>query len=134
MIKKSDSDRLAKHYPNVNWENLLWGFTCFSRQDYAGTVPLDAEDEILLGIQYPGGGCLCEVGISWQRMNNQLVPRLSAFSEAWHLLLTPTLQQVLDYLAHEKALVTPDEVSQLLLSCGFTDLSDIPLSDNVPEK
>lgn len=128
MIKKNDSERLAQHFPGVDWEKLFWGFTCYSRQNYAGIAPLDAEDQIMLGIRFPEGGCLCELGISWRRLHNELVPQLHAFSEAWHLLQTPTFQMVLDLLTKEKEpLATSDDVSMLLIACGFVDQSDRPL-------
>lgn len=128
MIKKDDSKQLNRYFPNEDWEKLFWGFTCYSRQSYAGTVTLDAEDEIMLGIRHPEGGCLCELSISWHRLNQELVPRLTAFSEAWRLFLTPTFQLVLDQFTRQKnPLATPDEVSALLIACGFIDQSDNPL-------
>lgn len=128
MIKKTDYERLAHHFPDADWENLFWGFTCYSRQNYAGSAPLDAEDEIMLGIQHPEGGCLCELGISWHLLSRKLVPQLHVYSEAWHLLNTPTFRMVLNLLTKEKEpLPTPDEVSMLLIACGFVDQSDRPL-------
>lgn len=128
MIKKNDTERLIQYFPDADWEKLFWGFTCYSRQNYAGIAPLDAADEIMLGIQHPEGGCLCELGISWYWLNNELVPQLHAYSEAWSLLQTPTFQLVLDLFAKEKKLLaSPKEVSMLLIECGFVDQSDQPL-------
>lgn len=132
MIKKTDSERLAKYFPDADWEELFWGFTCYSRQNYASTVQLEAVDEIMLGIQHPEGSCLCELGISWHLLDNKLVPQLHVYSESWHLLNTPTFQLVLNLLTKEKEpLPTPDEVSMLLIEYGFIDQSDQPL-DGTP--
>lgn len=129
MIGQKDYMQLTQHFPGVDWDNLFWGFTCYSRQDYANVTLQDAEDEIMLGIQHPDGGCLCELKISWHRLGGKLVPQLNVFSEAWHLLNTPTFQKVLNQLAREKeSLASPNEVSALLIQCGFTDLSDWPLA------
>ena len=128
MIKKNDSEKMAHHFPNVDWEEPFWGFTCYSRQDYAGQIPLDAEDEIMLGSQYPDGGCLNEMAFRWYKMNDELVPRLEVYSEAWHLLQTHTIQMVMGQLIQEQEpMPTPDEMSALLIAWGFVDQSDRPL-------
>lgn len=130
MIKKQDSERLTQHFPDVDWNKLFWGFTCYSRQDYAGRVPLDAaEDEIMLGIQQPDGGCLAEFGFRWYKLNGELVPKLEVFSDAWLLLRTDTFQNVINQLTRDKKpLPTPDELSALLITWGFIDQSDNPLA------
>lgn len=129
MIKKNDFRHLGCHFPNVDWEKLFWGFTCYSRQNYAGQVTIEAEDEIMLGIQYPDGGCLCELAVRWNKLGDKLTPRLEVYSEAWHLLQTDTFQSVLNQLTKEsKPMPTPDEVSALLIDYGFVDQSDRPLT------
>lgn len=134
MIKKCDSELLNHHFPRKDWEDLFWGFTDYSRQAYADLSPLGAEDEIVLGIYSQQGGCLFEMGIVWRELRNVSVPQLHVFSEAWHLLKTPTFQMVLDQLTKEKeSLATPAEVSALLIACGFTDQSDDPLTEAKPE-
>ena len=125
---------LNHHFPRKDWEDLFWGFTDYSRQAYADLSPLGAEDEIVLGIYSQQGGCLFEMGIVWRELRNVSVPQLHVFSEAWHLLKTPTFQMVLDQLTKEKeSLATPAEVSALLIACGFTDQSDDPLTEAKPE-
>lgn len=131
MINENDFKHLKRHFPNADWGSLFWGFVCYSRQNYSGVVPLDAEDEIMLGIQHPDGGCLCELAIKWHLLQDKPIPRLEAFSEAWHLLQTDTLQSVLKHLTQEKEpLPTPDELSALLIDHGFVDQSDRPLPDS----
>ena len=104
MIKKCDSEQLIHYFPNADWDDLYWGFSNYSRQAYAGLAPLDAEDEIMLGLYFRQGGCLCEMGISWHLLRGRAVPQLEVFSEAWHLLKTPTFRAVLDQLTKEKEL------------------------------
>lgn len=134
MIKKCDSEQLIHYFPNADWDDLYWGFSNYSRQAYAGLAPLDAEDEIMLGLYFRQGGCLCEMGISWHLLRGRAVPQLEVFSEAWHLLKTPTFRAVLDQLTKEKeSLATPAEVSALLIACGFTDQSNRPLTEVDPE-
>lgn len=132
MINENDFKYLKHHFPNEDWRNLFWGFCCYSRQNYSGDVPLDAEDEIMLGIQHRDGGTLCELVINWHMLQGKSIPRLEVFSEAWHLLRTDTLQSLLKHLTQEKEpLPTPDELSRLLIDYGFVDQSDRPLSDSV---
>ncbi len=129
MIKENDFERLACWFPSEDWEKLFWGFTCYSRQDYAGKAPLDAEDEIILGIQYPDGGCLAEMGFRWYKLDGALVPRLEVFSDAWQLLQTRTVQMVISQLVNgSNPRPTPDELSELLITWGFIDQSDNPLT------
>lgn len=65
----------------------------------------------MLGLYFRQGGCLCEMGISWHLLRGRAVPQLEVFSEAWHLLKTPTFRAVLDQLTKEKeSLATPAEV------------------------
>lgn len=62
VMPGSDIDELRAYFPWENWGECFWGFTCFSRQNYADVVPLDAVDEIMLGVQCEGGAACA----SWQ--------------------------------------------------------------------
>ena len=128
-LPQADAGRLNVYFPKEDWNLYFWGFTCFSRQDYAKTVPLDAADEIMLGIQCTQGGCLCELAIRWHMLSNKPVPRLEMFDEAWPLFHAPTFVSVLEQLTQmsQDHAPTPDEVSALLIAHGFTDQSDRPL-------
>lgn len=124
-----DAAGLNARFPREDWGEYFWGFTCFSRQDYAKTVPLDGVDEIMLGIQCTQGGCLCEMAIRWHMIGNEPVPQLEMFDEAWPLFHAPTFVSVLEQLTQmsQDHVLTPDEVSALLIAHGFTDQSDRPL-------
>ena len=128
-LPPADAAGLNARFPREDWGKYFWGFTCFSRQDYAKTVPLDGVDEIMLGIQCAQGGCLCELAIHWYMLRNEPVPRLEMFDEAWPLFHAPTFVSVLEQLTHmsQDHALTPDEVSALLIAHGFVDQSDRPL-------
>lgn len=129
VLPQADAERLNAYFPREDWALYFWGFTCFSRQDYARTVPLDGVDEIMLGIQCVEGGCLGEMAVRWFMLGNEPVPRLDVFDEAWPLLQTPTFAAVLEELTRMSRghALTSDEVSALLIAHGFTDQSDRPL-------
>ena len=113
VLPQADAERLNTYFPREDWNLYFWGFTCFSRQDYARTVPL-------AGV---------EMGGRWFMLGNEPVPRLDVFDEAWPLLQTPTFAAVLEELTRMNRghALTPDEVSALLIAHGFTDQSDRPL-------
>ena len=129
ILPQADAERLNAYLPQEDWNLYFWGFTCFSRQDYAKVVPLDGVDEIMLGIQCVEGGCLGELAIRWLMLGGKPSPRLEVFDDAWPLLQTPTLAvafEELTQMSRDHA-PTPDEVSVLLIAHGFTDQSDQPL-------
>lgn len=128
-LSPADTAELNARFPRDDWGEYFWGFTCFSRQDYAKVVPLDGVDEIMLGIQCVQGGCLCDMAIRWHMIGNKPTPRLEMFDEAWPLFRTPTFVSVLEQLTQmsQNHIPTPDEVSALLIAHGFTDQSDRPL-------
>ena len=124
VLSKADFDALFPYYAIEDRQKYFWGFTCFSRQEYSETVPLDVMDEITLGVQCAEGGCLCELAFRWHWLNGTAVPRLEMFCDAWPLFQTPTFAAVMDQLIKRKADPTPDEMSILLTAHGFTDQSD----------
>lgn len=132
VLPQADVERLNLYFPRSDWDKYFWGFTCFSRQDYARTVRLDGVDEILLGVQCNEGGCLCELAIRWHMLTNVPVARLEVFDEAWTLFQIPTFAAVLEDLTQmcKNHTPTPDEVSALLIAHGFTDQSDRLLGGN----
>lgn len=125
----ADVAGLSTCFPKDDWEEYLWGFTCFSRQEYAGTVLEDSLDEIMLGIQSVRGGCLCEMAIRWYMINGTPTPRLEMYDEAWPLFQAPTFVSALGQLTQmcKDHSPTSDEVSAMLIALGFTDQSDRPL-------
>lgn len=133
VLPPADAAGLDAHFPRNDWGEYFWGFTCFSRQDYAKIVPLDGVDEIMLGVQCIKGGTLGELVIRWHLLSSKPVPRLEMFDEAWSLFHAPTFVSVLEQLTQmsKDHAPTSDEVSAMLIAHGFTDQSDRPLgTDN----
>lgn len=126
MLLSADMERLSTYFPVMRGEDHFWSFTCFSRQNYADIVTLDAVDKIMLGIQCTRHGCLCELAIRWRMIGGKPVPQLEVFSDAWPILQTPSFAAVMDKLVDMRRRFepTPDEVSALLIACGFKDQSD----------
>ena len=131
-LPQADAERLNVYFPREDWSLYFWGFTCFSRQNYAGTVSLDCMDEVMLGVQCIEGGTLGELAVRWHILSGKAIPRLEVYGDAWQIMQTPTFAAVMEELAqtsrhHDP---TPDEVSALLIAHGFTDQSDRPLGAN----
>ena len=125
-------ERLSVYFPGENWNAFFWGFTCFSRQDYAAVVPIEGINEIMLGLQCMEGGTLGELAFRWFMFGNKLALRLEVFDDAWPVTQTPSFAAVLEDLTQMSRhhVPTPDEVSRLLIAHGFTDRSDRPLETN----
>ena len=137
MVQKSvnalppeDVERLRAYFPKEDWNAFFWGFTCFSRQDYAAVVPIEGVNEILLGLQCREGGTLGELAVRWYILGGKPALRLEVFDEAWPVTQTPTFAAFIEELTQmsRRHAPTPDEVSALLIAHGFTDQSDRPLS------
>lgn len=131
-LPQTDIERLNAYIPQKEWGLYFWGFTCFSREDYAGVVPLDGVDEIMLGVYCVHGGTLGELAICWHMLGGKPVPRLEAYNDAWQIIQAPTFLTALEHLTQmgRDHRLTPDEVSRLLIAHGFTDQSDRPLDEN----
>ena len=118
-------------------ENPYYGFTCFSRQNYAQTIKLygDENDSVEFGIYVRNDGCIAEMSMSWSTLQGKEVPKLAAFDDAFLLLVDPKIQDMFRLLqgyADDKKELTPEAFSRLLLYLGFEDESDIKL-DPKPE-
>lgn len=128
-LPQADAERLNVYFPREDWSLYFWGFTCFSRQTYAGTVPLNSLDEVMLGVQCADGSTMGELAIRWHMLSGRAIPRLEVYDDAWQIMQTPTFAAVMEALAQmsRRHAPTPDEVSALLIAHGFTDQSDRPL-------
>ena len=131
-LPQADAEWLHKYFHREDWSLCFWGFTCFSRQNYAKDISLDCVDEILLGVQCIEGGTLSELAIRWHMLSGEPVPRLEVYDDAWQIIHTPTfaafMEGLIQMCRHHNP--TSDEVSALLIACGFTDQSDRPLGAN----
>lgn len=128
-MRKCDYDHLKKYYPLSEQDKVVWAFVCFSRQNYEHIVPLMAEDEIIIGLENGDGGVVCKMPIRWYLLRGETAsPRIECFDEAWPMFLAPTFTKFLRRLAAlQDQAPTPDDISRVLISCGFCDQSDRPL-------
>lgn len=131
-LPPEDVERLSVYFPKEDWEALFWGFTCFSRQNYAAVVPIEGVNEILLSLQCTEGGTLGELAVRWYMLGDKPALRLEVFDEAWPITQTPTFVAFIEELTQMSRhhAPTPNEVSALLIAHGFTDQSDRPLGAN----
>lgn len=121
-LLNEDIQVLKTYMVNGDWNDLYWGFTCYSRQNYAKKGVEKFDDEIMYGVFARSGGCLMEIQMDWNNLAGNSVPSLKVFSEAFPLLDCPTHKKIISRLAGlKKELFTPEEFSRLLLSLGFED-------------
>lgn len=118
-------------------ENTYYGFTCFSRQDYAHRIKryVDETDSVTFGIYVRNDGCIAEMTMSWSPLQGKEVANLGVFNDAFSLLADTRIQDVFRLLkdyADDKKELTPEAFSRLLLYLGFEDNSDNKL-DPKPE-
>ena len=125
-MQENELKQLRSYFPDIG-EDAFWGFICFSRQKYADVVPKDCEDRIMLGIQSREGGCYCEMGICWHNLGNCIAPRIECFDDAWAMLLTATCRKLVQRMLAAGKNLTPEQASNILIECGFVDMSDNPL-------
>ena len=110
-------------------QNAFYGFTCDSRQNYFSTLQdinkkSGITNQIIFGIFYPEGGCGAEMGMRWHLLDNEEVPRLEVFSDAFKMLKQDKFHQIINDLDET---LTPETFSKLLIKHGFKDVSDNPL-------
>lgn len=128
-LPNEDIQVLKTYKGDHDWNDLYWGFTCYSRQNYAKKGVEDFDDEIMYGVYARSGGCLMEMQMAWEVLAGNSVPSLKVFSEAFPLLDCPMHKKIVTRLAGlKKELYTPDEFSRLLLSLGLEDDSHNPLT------
>lgn len=129
MLSIEDRAYIEKFYPERYSDDLYWGFTQFSRENYTNAVNLDAKDEVIYGIYSTDGSVLAEMAMRWYRINNENVPRIECFLDAFLLLKSPMLQILFEKLQNVPENLSPEDFSRLLLSMGFCDKSDKSLDE-----
>lgn len=132
-MDKRDYDHLKKYYHLLEKDQAFWAFVCFSRQNYEHIVPLEAEDEIMIGFESGDGGVVCEMPIRWYFLRGEKAsPRIECFDEARPMLSAPTFAKFLRRVArlHDQN-PTPVDISRALIACGFRDQSDRPLDSSL---
>jgi hypothetical protein len=101
-------------------EQPMKGFYIYSRSHYARP---GHDQEIMIGLYYPSGGCDAEFGIRWKDLGSKLrlVPRLEVFDDSWKMFFEMEELRGLSALTGKNA--TEQEIVDFLLSAGFTDLT-----------
>ena len=58
-LPQADIESLKDYFPEEHWDDFFWGFTCHSRQEYAGIVQRDNAGVLLTGVRRhcPAGRC-----------------------------------------------------------------------------
>lgn len=115
-------------------DGLYWGFVLFSMQEYAKERLRDFCDEVVYGIYNRNGGCYLEMKMIWVEVQNEIYPKLIAFSQSIPLLGSPTHIQLVEKMNELPELFTPMGFVQVLTSMKFHDDSDHVLPPLEPEK
>jgi len=114
------------------------GFTCFSRQDYYPQLrdlhlQINEQDSITFGLYYDNGSCKSEMSMAWEILQGEPTPCLRIFSDAFCLLGETAFQELFAKLSNlNDSHITSDEFSRLLISLGFRDISDNPITGTAP--
>lgn len=99
---------------------MVRGFHWSNRAWYKNIVD---KPEINFGMyDNDGGGTTGEMSIKWISLNNKLTPKLECFDDGWNALsLYGDLLQKMGEVDSED--ITDKQFVQILLSCGFKDLT-----------
>lgn len=105
---------------------MIKGFSHLSRTYYGESILHkndDFVDEVNFGF-YDNQGCTTgEMYVQWVKLDNQVYPKLSVLDGSWSALAQ--FHDLIDLLAqHDDKRITPDEFCQLLLQCGFKDITE----------
>lgn len=97
------------------------GFIYTNKAWYGPSAMLD-HDEIMFGLYVPGGvGTTGEMKMRWVQLD-EYYPQLCVFDSGWSALAQ--FDDLLAALAEVDGLnITPDEFVELLLACGFEDMT-----------
>lgn len=110
---------------DIDYANAFWSFRHFARQNYAERVQIACLDDVCYGLEDKDGGCFCEMRMVWEMIDNRSTPRISSFSESFAILTSPMHKRVMRQVMRQKnEYFSPEEFSEILISCGFRDMSD----------
>lgn len=106
---------------NKSKEELVRGYCRLSKAWYATDKDL-AKPTIMIGMYNPEGGTAGEISVRWEALQDKMVPRLSAFDDAWKVLssFTDLFKEMAKW---DNKDITEEQLSQLLDKTGFTDLT-----------
>lgn len=129
-LPEEDIRYFKRYCKNFEGTDLYWGFTCFSRENYRDEVEHEFADEISYGVYSHQGGCMAELRMAWENLD-EIVPNLRSFSESFFLLTSPTHRKIFEgiYEMNNESF-SPEDFSRLLVSLGFQDDSDYLLNES----
>lgn len=82
----------------------------------------EIEKEIGFGLYYINDGCAGEMVMEWENLGGKNVPRFHVYDDGWKALASFTdLIQKLGEVDDEN--ITQEQFVEILLSCGFTDMT-----------
>lgn len=106
---------------NTHKEEGMRGYYQCSKAWYATNKDV-AKPTIMIGMYHAEGGTSGEISVSWELLNNKLVPRLKAFDDGWKVL--STFGDLLAEMAvWDNKNMTQEQFAQLLDKTGFIDLT-----------
>lgn len=104
---------------------MIKGFTLLSKSWY-GEESLnncDYVDSVHFGFYGSGGWTSGEMSVKWIKLNGNIVPELTIFSDAWSAL--SNFHELINLLGeHDSEDSTPKQFCEFLLKCGFIDMTE----------
>lgn len=108
-------------------EDIYYGFTHFSRMSFSNIPHSDFEDEITFGLYVRNDGCISEASVRWELLDGKLVPAFRIFEDGIKAAFSSKFLAVVDKLRYMGDF-TPVQLAELLITQGFEDHSNEPLS------
>jgi hypothetical protein len=108
-----------------NHDGDIKGFTQLSRAWYGKAgLDIDTIDRVTFGYYSPQGeGTSGEISVRWTWLNNEVIPEIKIYSDAWSAL--SNFHDLIDLLGkHDNEDPSPDKFCEYLKECGFTDLTE----------
>lgn len=107
-----------------NGEQPIRGFHwCTKAWYWYWNMGLNEKPTITFGMYYKNDGTPGEMSMKWHNLKGStLIPKLEVFDDSWKVLasFTDVIQKLGE---HDDENITEEQFVQILLECGFTDLT-----------
>lgn len=110
----------------IKHEGMIRGFSQLSKAWYGAIALKNANyiDTITFGFYYPHGGTSGEISVNWMKLDGEIIPQLTIFSDAWSAL--SNFHDLIDLLGqHDNEDPSPEQFCQYLEECKFKDITEI---------
>ena len=107
-------------------EDQYYGFTHHKRMDYSD-IKTKYVDKIVFGIYVENDGFISEASIIWEELCGVIVPYIRIFDDGIRAGYSDNFIAVSTELL-DVGNPTPEQVSKILISHGFRDKSDKPMT------